>query len=148
MEPNFLVDLVTMSSGRTGSRGGKSRPGQRPVGKEQRKNPRVPVRQMRLRLPIGPRLVTGNVSVTGVGFETEDPIEIAVGERFGVQLAVPDCHEPLDLHAELRHLQYIQPAGRYFGGGRFVDVDELLEYPLFRYIEEASLALLASASVP
>lgn len=115
--------------------------------RELRKDPRVPVDQMLLGLPEGPRYVAGNVSVGGVGFELEEEIALQLGDRFRVRLTVPDNDEPLDMYAELCHLRYLDAAGRFYGGGRFVDVDELAEYPLFRYVEESALALMASAVV-
>ena len=145
MEPNFLVDLVNIGAGGAGAGDRTRMTRARRVSKELRKEPRVPVRNMVLGLPTGDLQVTGNVSVSGFGFELENAAALTVGDTFGVRLTVPDNHEPLNMRAELCHLRFVEAAGLYYGGGRFIEVDELYEYPLFRYVEEASLALLASA---
>lgn len=144
MEPNLLVDLVNMPSKAAGPTSG---PRVRKIARELRRDRRVPVRQMILTLPDGARYVAGNVSVGGVGFELDDETSLRPGQEFSVRLSVPDNHEPLDMRARLCHLRFVESAGRYYGGAKFVDVDALNEWPLFRYIEEASLVLMASAVV-
>ena len=147
MEPNLLVDLVNVRTPPRGEVAGIRTSGPPRFGQELRRDPRVPVRQMILGLPTGARAVVGNVSISGVGFEIDDAGDLRLGDMFSVQLTVPDSHGPLDMRAELRHLQYLESAGRYYGGARFVEFDELSEYPLFRFVEEASLAMLANAVV-
>ena len=114
--------------------------------RELRRGPRVPIQEMILALPDGQRSVAGNVSLGGFGFESSDGIGLEPGDRFLVRLTVPDNDEPLEMAAELCHLNYVEASGTFRGGARFVDVDELSEYPLFRYVEEAALVLLASAT--
>ena len=145
MEPNFLVDVVNVGSSRIGGDKPRLVGGSR-LAQDLRKDPRVPVRQMIVDLPAGERAVTGNVSVGGIGFELDERPGLAPGQIFGVRLTVPDS-EPLDIRAALCHLQPVGSSGRYYAGARFVDLDELSECPLFRYIEEATLAVLANAVV-
>ncbi len=147
MEPNHLVDLVNVGPRHSGRRPRLPRSGEHEVSTELRRDPRVPIQEMVLGLPGGPRLATGNVSVGGVGFELDEDVELSPGDRFTVRLSVPDSHDPIDVSAELCHLRFVESAGLFYGGGRFVDLDELSEYPLFRYVEEASLLLLANTAM-
>ena len=103
---------------------------------------------MMLEFRDGCRYAAGNVSIGGVGFELAERVKLTPGERFSVRIAIPDTHEPIDLQAELRHLRFIETSGRYYGGGKFINLDELSEYPLFRFVEEVSVARLAHAVVP
>lgn len=109
--------------------------------REFRQSPRVPVAQMMVALSDGNRLVRGNVSCSGVGFELPDQIHVRPGDRIALQLVVPDSPDPLILRAVVTRVQRPRPLvhGRSFIGARFVDVDILVENPLYRFVEEKCL---------
>lgn len=109
--------------------------------RELRQSPRVPVAQMMIALPDGNRLVRGNVSCSGVGFELPEQVRVRPGDRIALQIVVPDSPDPLVLGAVVTRVQPPKPLvrGRSFIGARFVDLDVLVENPLYRYVEERSL---------
>ncbi len=90
-------------------------------------------------------MVGGNISTGGVGFvlDGESP-EVAVGDRVTVRFSLPDSFDELVVRAEVRHLSP-REAGGYRVGARFLDADELVQNPLYRYVEEALLAVRATS---
>lgn len=106
---------------------------------EQRASPRVAVQGMRVGLVDGSRSVHGNLSTGGVGFELEDCPPLRAGDPMVVSLLLPDADEPVAVSAIVCRVHYDERRGRLLVGARFVDVDALVECPLFRFVEEAAL---------
>ncbi|MBK8013470.1 MAG: PilZ domain-containing protein [Deltaproteobacteria bacterium] len=107
---------------------------------DQRSAPRVRVQGLRLALPDGDRFVRGNVSVGGVGFETDECLPLAVGDTIRVTLAATEDDEALDFVASVRHIKVPQQGQPFYVGAAFHEPDELVINPLFRFVEESLLA--------
>lgn len=89
--------------------------------------------------------VTGNISTGGVGFSLKPGHpRLKVGDRVTVRFELPDAFDPILVRAEVRHVTS-RPGGGQRVGARFLDADELIENPLFRYIEESLLAIRATS---
>lgn len=89
-------------------------------------------------------VVSGNISTGGVGFWLEPGMrQLVVGDRVTVRFTLPDSFDELLVRAEVRHVTD-HPKGGSRVGARFIDADELVEHPLFRYIEESLLAVRAT----
>ena len=94
-----------------------------------------------MRLPVG----SGDISVGGVGFTTNGPCpQLSVGDRLMVRFTLPDSLVELFVQAEVRHAA-VRPGGGQRVGASFLDADELIAHPLFRYVEESLLAIRATS---
>jgi c-di-GMP-binding flagellar brake protein YcgR len=109
------------------------------LGHELRASPRVPVTQLVVGLADGDRYVRGNISSGGVGFEIEEAVPLRRGDPITVLLTIPDSTEPLALSAIVQHSHYREMEGVFYVGALFVEVDELVQNPLDRFVEEVSL---------
>ncbi|MCB9645393.1 MAG: PilZ domain-containing protein [Deltaproteobacteria bacterium] len=109
------------------------------LGHEMRASPRVPVTQLVVGLVDGDRYVRGNISSGGVGFEIDELIPLRRGDPITVRLNIPDSTEPLAMSAVVQHSHYRDHDGVFYVGALFVDVDELVQNPLDRFVEETSL---------
>lgn len=107
--------------------------------RENRSSPRVGVTQLLIGLADGDRYVAGNISSGGVGFAMTGPSRLEVGDPVTVRFSIPETHEPLALSAVVVHRHYRDGEQAYYFGAAFVDVDELVQNPLERYVEEAFL---------
>lgn len=85
----------------------------------------------------------GDVSTGGVGFTLSAPVSVEVGDRITVRLYLPDALEPLLVRAEVRHV-HRDGEGNLRAGAHFLDADELVAFPVFRYVEESMLAIRAT----
>lgn len=106
---------------------------------ENRTCPRVPVTRLVVGLPDGDRYVRGNVSSGGVGFELDEHLPVRPGDPIAVRIVVPDSQEALALSAVIRHSRYRERDNCFYVGAAFIDVDELVQNPLDRFIDEAVL---------
>lgn len=106
---------------------------------DRRHEPRVRLRQVRLRLNDGVRYVRGNVSMSGVGFEIEECLPLGVGDRIQLGLTFVEDDEPLWVEAVIRHVQVSGQGRTFYVGASFQEVDELVANPLYRYVEEVLL---------
>lgn len=111
---------------------------------DQRSAPRVRVHGLRLALPDGDRFVQGNVSVGGVGFETDECLPLAVGDTIRVSLSATEDDEALDFVANVRHIKVPQPGQSFYVGAAFHEADELVMNPLFRFVEESLLSAFSA----
>ena len=84
----------------------------------------------------------GDLSTGGVGFALSADTELEVGDRITVFLALPDVDDELVVRAEIRHVTPT-PGGGCRVGATFLDVDEMVMMPVFRYVEESILSLRA-----
>ena len=107
---------------------------------ELRHSPRVPVGQMVIGLPDGDRYVHGNVSTGGIGFHLDEIVALRPGDRLAVRLTIPEVNAPISLSATVCHVRFSENDGRLHVGACFTELDELIEYPLFRFVEEAALS--------
>lgn len=122
--------------------------------REHRSGARVAVARLSVDLPMMDAVhastvsVSGNISVGGVGFalKWDDGPALAVGDRLTIRFRLPDSlHETL-VRAEVRHVTHHHESGVQRIGARFLDADELVSLPLFRYIEESLLAVRATST--
>jgi hypothetical protein len=90
-------------------------------------------------LPSGHRLVRGNVSEYGVGFEMSVSTHLKIGDPLEVRLFLPE--ETLVLRVVVTRVRRAEPrsVGRMFVGGEIQNLDELVGNPLFRFVEESAL---------
>lgn len=109
------------------------------VGQEMRNSPRVRVTRLVVGLPDGDRYVRGNVSSGGVGFELDELVVLQAGDPIAVQLVIPESREPLAMSAVVKHTHYREDNGVLYVGACFERVDELVQNPLERFVEEAVL---------
>ncbi len=107
--------------------------------RELRRAPRVPVTSMLVNLVQGSRLVRGDVSLFGIGFELTAPCHVKQGDALEVLLFLPD--QVLRVRCIVRRVRRSQPEaiGRIFVGAELIEVDELVANPLYRFVEETSL---------
>lgn len=87
----------------------------------------------------------GDISTGGVGFVL--PVGsgmLRLGDRITVRFTLPDHSGELLVRAEVRHAMPHSDGGQRVGAA-FTDADELIQHPLYRYIEEALLALRATS---
>lgn len=105
---------------------------------EMRRSPRVPVDRLIVGVRGGNRVVHGNLSTGGVGFEV--PERLGVGEPIAVCFSLPETGEPVSIAAEVRHVR--RETEGYYVGARFIDMDVLVQNPLDRYIEEVAIGAL------
>jgi hypothetical protein len=94
---------------------------------------------MVVRLVSGHRVVRGNVSVTGVGFELPSSCHLRRGDVVEVRLDLPG--ESVHVRAVVNRIRRSEPraVGRIFVGAEILEMDELVLNPLFRFVEEAAL---------
>lgn len=127
------------------------------VSREHRSAARVAVPKMRIDLPSAanaePSVATtvgvlaGDVSMGGVGFSLERGTPpVAVGDRVMVRFALPDTYDELIVRAEVRHVE-LEPGGVVKVGAKFLDADELIQNPLYRFVEESLLAVRATTEM-
>lgn len=107
--------------------------------RDNRASPRVGVTQLVVGLADGDRFARGNISSGGVGFELEELVALHAGDPVAVRFVVPETMEPLVLSAVVVHTSYRRGEGSLYVGAAFVDVDELVQNPLDRFVEEAVL---------
>lgn len=89
----------------------------------------------------------GDISLGGVGFYIDETFPpLVVGDQVRVQFQLPDGLDEMTVHAELKHVQKEVDGGQRVGG-EFLDADELVSLPVFRYIEESLLALRTTSQV-
>jgi hypothetical protein len=107
--------------------------------RELRRAPRVPVSHMVVNLPQGYRLVRGNVSLFGVGFELSVPCHLKPGDPLEIRLFLPE--ETLLVRATVTRIRRPEPQalGRMYVGAEINGLDELVANPLFRFVEETAL---------
>lgn len=108
---------------------------------ELRASPRVQVHGLQIGLASGARSVRGNLSTGGVGFELDDCPPLRPGDPLVVSLSIPEVDEPLAVSAVICRVRWDERRGRLVVGARFIDVDALIECPLFRFVEETALLL-------
>ncbi|MEO1233385.1 MAG: PilZ domain-containing protein [Myxococcota bacterium] len=84
-----------------------------------------------------------DLSTGGVGFAIADAAALAVGDRITVFIELPDALDELMVRAEVRHVTPM-PDGGYRVGATFIDADEIVVMPVFRYVEESVLAVRAT----
>jgi len=113
---------------------------------ENRSSPRVRVSRLRIGLADADLTLDGNVSTGGVGFEVDPDLRLNVGDPIAVMLDLPELGEPLALSATVCHVHLRTESRSRYVGARFLDVDELVENPLFRFVEETVLLDRASLS--
>lgn len=106
---------------------------------ELRRSPRIEVGAMRVGMTRSDVTLRGNISSGGVGFEIESAHRLQIGDRLTVQVRIPECDEPVELDAVVCHVQHTMDQRRQYVGARFEGVDELLLYPLDRWVEESAL---------
>lgn len=88
---------------------------------------------------------SGDISTGGVGFVLPaGHRNLRQGERLTVRFTLPDSFDELLVRAEVRHVER-DDGGAQRVGAAFLDADELVHNPLYRYIEEALLALRATS---
>jgi hypothetical protein len=94
---------------------------------------------MMVRLSTGSRLVHGDISLTGLGFELPGSASISKGDLIEVRLALPD--QMITVRARVTRIRRVQPRaiGKIFIGASIVGMDELSANPLFRFVEESEL---------
>ena len=107
--------------------------------RELRRATRVPVTHMVVSLPSGHRLVRGNVSLFGVGFELSVPCHLKPGDPLEIRLFLPE--ETLLVRAVVTRIRRPEPraTGKMFVGAEITGLDELVGNPLFRFVEETAL---------
>lgn len=89
--------------------------------------------------------VRGNISTGGVGFALPRGAPVPTeGDRLTVRFQLPDAFDELVVRVEVRHISAADNGGCRVGAS-FLDADELVENPLFRYIEESLLAVRATS---
>jgi c-di-GMP-binding flagellar brake protein YcgR len=90
-------------------------------------------------------VVTGNISLGGVGFVLPAAApRPEAGDRLTVRFQLPDSFDELVVRVEVRHAAPRED-GSCRVGAAFLDADELVENPLFRYVEESLLAVRATS---
>jgi hypothetical protein len=101
---------------------------------------------MMVRLGRGSRLVHGNVSVTGIGFELPGSVSVAKGDLIEARLHLHD--QTIAVRARVTWIRRLEPRaiGRIYVGAAIVGMDELVANPLYRFVEE--WALLERAARP
>ena len=104
-----------------------------------RRAPRVAVNNMLVHLPQGARLVRGDVSLFGVGFEIYGACHLKVGDPIEIRLFLTD--QTLTLRAAVTRVHRFEPlaVGRIHVGAKLKNVDELVLNPLYRFVEETLL---------
>jgi hypothetical protein len=100
---------------------------------------RVAVPHLWIALPHGAVATRGNISTGGIGFEVDGCPPLRAGDPIVVRVAIPETGEPLALSATICRVHYDDRRERLYVGARFVDVDLLTEFPLFRFVEETAL---------
>jgi c-di-GMP-binding flagellar brake protein YcgR len=105
-------------------------------GIEHRRSPRIPLQRFIVCLRAGDRIVTGDLSSGGIGFEVPEPIHL--GDPIAVSLTLPETGESVSLSAVICHVTQTDK-GTYRIGARFIDMDVLIQRPLERYVEETAL---------
>ncbi|MBX2810272.1 MAG: PilZ domain-containing protein [Myxococcales bacterium] len=94
-----------------------------------------------MELPVG----HGDISMGGVGFKVDRFCPpLAVGDRILVRFQLPDGWEEYLVSAELRHVTQ-STEGNQRAGACFLEADELVFLPIFRYVEESLLAIRATS---
>lgn len=106
---------------------------------ENRSSPRVRVSRLRIGLSDVDLTLDGNVSTGGVGFEVEPDHRVHVGDPIAVSIDLPELEEPLALSATVCHVHRRSGSSRSYVGARFRETDELVENPLYRFVEESAL---------
>lgn len=101
---------------------------------------------MRIGLADADLTLDGNVSTGGVGFEVDPSFRLHVGDPIAVSIDLPELAEPLALSATVCHVHQRPESRSHYVGARFSAVDELVENPLFRFVEESALLGQASFS--
>ena len=87
---------------------------------------------------------SGDISTGGVGFVLSAGTDrLSVRDRVTVRIALPDSFDEILVRAEVRHVAASED-GTQRVGAAFLDADELIQHPLYRYIEEALLAVRAT----
>ncbi len=104
---------------------------------QNRQHPRVEVREVIVGFPDGDRIVQGNVSSGGVGFWLDLVHPPTEGTRLLVRLV--DSDESLMVPAEVRHVAFEVERSAFYVWASFVDTDDLVEGPLYRFVEERLL---------
>jgi hypothetical protein len=104
--------------------------------KELRSSPRVPFDRFIVQVRGSERVVSGNLSMGGVGFALRSPVR--AGESIGVRFRI-DTGEFLEISAVICHVG-ARSDGQFYAGARFIDVDVLVQNPLERFFEELSLS--------
>lgn len=104
---------------------------------DRRTSPRVAVAQLVVGFPREVHVVVGNLSSGGIGFHF--PGSVPLGETLVVQVHLPDAMFPLEVRAVVCHVR--QEHGAEHVGARFVDVDDLEQWPIDRYVEEEASRL-------
>lgn len=99
-------------------------------------------------LPEGERLVTGDISTGGVGFELDECHILNRDAPVSIRLRLPEAGEVLVLQAQIRHVTFRKNAGRFWVGAEFVGLDILFENPIFRFVEESVLVALTARPRP
>jgi len=107
--------------------------------RELRRSPRIEVGAMRVGMTRSDVTLQGNISAGGVGFEIESAHRLQIGDHIKVQVRIPEFDEPVELDAVVCHVQHSAGRRRQYVGARFEGVDELLLYPLDRWVEESAL---------
>lgn len=107
--------------------------------RELRGSPRVGVTRLVVGFADGDRYVRGNISSGGVGFEVDERAPVRVGDPIAIRLTIPETLEPLALSAVVVHTHYRSDTQVLYVGATFVEVDELVQNPLDRFVEEAHL---------
>ncbi len=107
--------------------------------RELRRSPRISVHRLRIGLAEADLALHGNLSTGGVGFELSPRHRARVGDPIAVQIDVPELSEPLALSATICHVQRRAGSPNRYVGARFGEIDELIENPLYRYVEETAL---------
>lgn len=109
------------------------------VPRELRQSPRVDVPALRVGMTRSDVTLRGNISSGGVGFEIESAHRLRVGDSIKVRVHIPEFDEAVELDAIVCHVQHAIGRRRQYVGARFEGVDELLLYPLDRWVEESAL---------
>ena len=107
--------------------------------RELRRAPRVGGIELTVRLRDDVRVVRGNISTGGVGFELDECALLEEGEPISVEVEIPELSDTVSLGAVIRHVQIPQSQGAFYVGASFVQPDEMVLNPLFRFVEERRL---------
>ncbi|MEM1023399.1 MAG: PilZ domain-containing protein [Myxococcota bacterium] len=107
--------------------------------KELRHSPRIEVPALHVEMTRSGVTLRGNISSGGVGFEIESAHRLRIGDAITVRVQIPEFDEAVELDAVVCHVQHAVGRRRQYVGARFDGVDELLLYPLDRWVEESAL---------
>ncbi len=80
----------------------------------------------------------GNISAGGIGFWFDKSAGLTVGDDVTVQLSIPEAEGVVHVPGIVRHIQ-VGEDDRWYAGVEFVNLDSMVEGPLFRYVEEKAL---------